>query len=280
MAWLTRQVQRVGRLEPLDGVAEAVAGVARPLTDPTPVKNALSGTWLGHRLHPLLTDVAIGSFLGATVLDVVAPGSRQASRRLIGFGVLASLPTAASGLSDWVDVYDDGRRIGLVHAAGNTLALALYLWSFRRRGRGGRLSGKLLSLLGLGVLAASGYLGGHLAYELGVGVDQAGLQPRIADWVDVAAADDLREGEPMVATAGEVELMLVRQGGRVHALNNRCTHAAWGLAKGELEDGCVTCPGHGSRFALEDGAVVRGPAAAPQPVYQVRESDGRILVRS
>src|SRR5437763_9100717 len=83
------------------------------------LKDALSGTWLGHPVHPMLTDVVIGSFTSASLLDLVAPGSDRATERLIAVGLLAYLPTAAAGINDWADTeaVDDGvRRVGLVHA--------------------------------------------------------------------------------------------------------------------------------------------------------------------
>lgn len=276
------QLDRLGQMTQLDAVADKIDGILRPRLEAPPVRNALSGVWLGHRLHPMLTDVAISCFSGAALVDVVAPRHSQIARRLIGLGIVAAVPTAASGLSDWIDVYDDGRRIGLVHAAGNSVALVLYARSFLRRGHvlSGKRKGRISSFAGLAVLAVTGYLGGHLSYVLGVGVDHTAFDPRLEEWVDVGPADDLAEGSHTVAKAGGVEVLIVRDGGEVRALDNRCSHAGWPLDPGEFADGCVTCPQHGSVFRLEDGTVVRGPAASPQRTFEVREHDGRIEVRS
>lgn len=276
------RIDRLGQVTQLDTIADKLDGVLRPRLEPTPVRNALSGVWLGHRLHPMLTDVAISCFSGAALVDLVAPRHPRIARRLIGLGLLAAIPTAASGFSDWIDVYDDGRRIGLVHAAGNSVALILYTRSFLRRGRlfSKRGRGRLSSFAGLAVLAVTGYLGGHLSYVLGVGVDHTAFEPRLEDWVDVGAADELADGDHMVAKAGELEILLVRTNGTVRALDNRCSHAGWPLAPGTFADGCVTCPQHGSVFRLDDGTVERGPAASPQRIYEVRERDGRLEVRS
>lgn len=270
-------LKAIGQTKQLDTVADAIDKTVRPAVSPTQVRNALSGVWLGHRLHPVLTDVAIGAFTGAALVDVMAPRHSNIARRLIGTGILASLPTAASGLSDWIDVYDDGRRIGLVHAAGNTLALVLYLRSWRRRRNGG---GRLSALAGLAVLSASGYLGGHLSYVLGVGVDHQSFNPLIEDWVDAAGSDELAEGNHTVAKLGDNEVLLVRRQGAVRAFDNRCSHAGWALEPGKFDDSCVTCPMHGSQFSLADGSVLRGPAASPQRQFQVKEEAGRIFVRS
>jgi nitrite reductase/ring-hydroxylating ferredoxin subunit len=272
-----QKVRSLGQAEQLDALADQVQRVLRPFFEPTPVKNALSGVWLGHRLHPMLTDVATSALTGATLLDILAPGNRAAARRLLGVGMLAALPTAAAGLNDWVDLYEDGRRIGLVHASGNTAALLCYWLSFRRRRRG---KGRLSALLGLTILVACGYLGGHLSYVLGVGVDHTAFQPRLEQWQDVAASIDVPEGTLVRVPAGAFPLLLVRLGGRLYALADRCSHAGWGLADGELEGNRVICPAHGSIFSLTDGAVDRGPAASPQATYEVREIDGRIEVRS
>ncbi|MHB8457211.1 MAG: Rieske (2Fe-2S) protein, partial [Acidimicrobiales bacterium] len=256
-----------------------------PRVQAPPVRNALSGVWLGHRLHPMLTDVAVGAFSGAALVDLLAPRHSRIARRLIGVGLVAAVPTAASGLSDWIDVYDDARRVGIVHAAGNSVALGLYARSWLHRGRihrarGKRGKGRLSSFAGLGVLAFTGYLGGHLSYVLGVGVNHTGFNPRIKEWLDVAASSEVPEGGHSVAKAGDVELLLVRQDGELIALANRCSHAGMPLDPGKFEGGCVTCPAHGSVFRLADGSVACGPAASPQPTYEVRESEGRVEVRS
>ncbi len=278
-----RLANQLGRALVLDKLADPVADLVRKLTDHRPVKNALSGSWLGHRLHPLLTDVAITSYVGAVLADLLAPGDggQTAVRRLTGAGLIATLPTAAAGLSDWTDVYGDARRIGLVHAGANVAATGIFLASLLQRSRDRLAAGRALSWLGLGVLTAGGYLGGHLSYVLGVGVDHTGFQPRLEDWVDVAASGDVPDGgDPAVADAGDFEVLLVRRGGRLHALARRCSHAGWGMEGGEVAGGCITCPYHGSTFALADGQVRRGPAATPQPVYRTREANGRIEVHS
>jgi nitrite reductase/ring-hydroxylating ferredoxin subunit/uncharacterized membrane protein len=274
---IEQEVRKLGRVKRLDPLADKVDLVVRPLLGSTRIKNALSGTWLGHRLHPALTDVAIGSLAGATIIDIVAPRNGAVARRLLGIGVLTALPTAVAGLNDWVDVYEDGRRIGLVHAVGNTLALLCYCQSFRRRRRD---QGRVLGAIGLALLMISGYVGGHLSYVLGVGVDHTAFQPRLEDWQDVAASVDVPGGALVRVTAGAFPLLLVRVDDHVYALADRCSHAGWGLAEGKLEGDCVTCPAHGSIFSIGDGAVRRGPAASPQATYEVREVAGRIQVRS
>ena len=125
----------------------------------------------------------------------------------------------------------------------------------------------------------TGYLGGHLTYSQGVGVDTTAFESGPEKWAAVADGREIEESRPVAVEADGVELVLVRQGGRVYALADRCTHRGGPLHEGELTEGCITCPWHGSRFRLEDGSVEQGPAVQPQPVYETRTVAGRIEVR-
>src|SRR4051812_13418162 len=180
--------ERVGAARALDGPAEAVAGWVRGVVPRGPVKDALSGTPLGHALHPLLTDIPVGSWTSAFLLDVFGGrASRGASERLIGIGLLAAAPTAATGLNDWADTTpaDAGvRRMGAVHAVANVTALGLYATSLaaRRGGRHGR--GVALGVAGVGALAVGGHLGGHLSYAKAVGVDQTAFESGAEEWTE------------------------------------------------------------------------------------------------
>src|SRR6266581_401197 len=132
--------ERVERIDALDRFSRPVRSVVYQLVPSgTPVKELLSGTWLGHPLHPVLTDVVLGTWTSAAMLDVVGGrDTRKAARRLIGLGVLAALPTAVAGLADWSDLRKGPQRVGMVHAAGNvaTIGLMTLSWNARRRGKG------------------------------------------------------------------------------------------------------------------------------------------------
>ncbi|MGH3235100.1 MAG: DUF2231 domain-containing protein [Streptosporangiaceae bacterium] len=276
-----RVVRKVEGMEALDGPARPLAAAAGRATRPRRVKNALSGTWLGHPLHPLLTDVPIGSWVAAGVLDLAGGAQAgRAARRLVGFGVLAAVPTAAAGLSDWSDTYGAEQRVGLVHAAGNVAALSLQAASYlaRRRGRPG--AGAALSAAGLGIMAGAAYLGGHLSYTHGVGVNHTAFQEGVADWTGVALLSELAPDKLVRVMAGGVPVLLVRRGEQVRALSATCVHAGGPLDEGELVDGCVRCPWHGSIFRLADGTAVRGPAATGQPAWQVRIEGEQVQVRA
>jgi nitrite reductase/ring-hydroxylating ferredoxin subunit len=272
---------RVAELAPLDGAAQAVGKQIRAVATPGAVRDALAGTWLGHALHPVLTDVVIGTWLSATMLDLTG-GDDDASRRLVGLGALAALPTAATGVTDWADgeAVDDGvRRVGAVHALANVAALGLQVasWSARRKGRHGR--GRALSLLASGGVAASAYLGGYLSLERGVGVAQTAFDPGPQEWTTAMAAADLREGEPHAVDVGDTPVLLVRSGGTLRAVHDRCSHRGCSLAEGTLDGDVIECGCHGSRFSLADGTIERGPATVPQPAFDVREQDGHVQVR-
>jgi nitrite reductase/ring-hydroxylating ferredoxin subunit/uncharacterized membrane protein len=274
--------EQLADVDQLDRPAEALASVAGQI-GPGPVKDALSGTWLGHTLHPLLTDIPIGTWMSATVLDLAGgPESEAAADRLIGVGLAASLPTAVTGLTEWADSQrsdETVRRMGVVHAAANVVALGCFAASLLSRRGGHRGLGKLLSFAGMGALTVGGHLGGHLSYAKGVGVDQTTFEERPEQWTPVDGSAP-GEGERRVVELDGAAVVVGRHGGRLFALANRCCHRGGPLDQGDLEDGEITCPWHGSTFRIEDGSVVRGPAAYPQPVYDVRESAGGVEVRA
>ncbi|HEU0316632.1 MAG TPA: Rieske 2Fe-2S domain-containing protein [Solirubrobacteraceae bacterium] len=278
---LARLVALIGAADPLDQVTAPVAKLVGRATKPGPVKNALSGTWLGHQLHPLLTDVTIGAWASVAVVDLF--GGRQGARvarLLTGFGILSAVPTAASGLSDWSETYGPEQRVGFVHAVGNASGLLLQIASYGARRRGRRARGAALSLTGLGVAGAAGYLGGHLVYGLGVGVSHAAFEHPPGDWTDVGDAAGLEESTPVRVDAAGTPVVVVKTGERLFALSATCVHAGGPLDEGELVDGCLRCPWHASTFRLEDGRAIRGPAAVSQPVWQVRVEGGRLEVRA
>jgi len=278
---LEKAMKALEKAEALDEPAEMVVKVVGPAVQPRPVKNVLSGVWLGHRFHPLLVPLPIGFWSGALIFDLIATRrSRWAADVLVGAGIAAAVPTAAAGLSDWADAEPEGRRVGLVHASCNTLALLCYSASLAARLLGRRKAGVGLGLAGAAAISAGGYLGGHLSYVQQVGVEKKRIAGGPKEWTAVLDAADLAEGAPRVIRADDTDVLLVREGNRLHALWAHCTHELGPLAEGKFADGCVTCPWHGSTFRLADGKVVRGPAAASQPVYEARVTDGKIEVRA
>ncbi len=272
--------RRIEGLSALDPVANRLANAVSAVSHRPVVASALAGTPLGHPLHPLLTDLPIGSWTSAFILDLFGGASaRPGSRSLIGVGVLTAVPTAVTGLADWADTSGSTRRIGAVHAAINTTALGLYALSWRSRRRGRHARGVALAMLGATAATAGAYLGGHLVYRTGTGVDVNAGRSEPDDWTEARTVNPLPEDKGVYVVADGTEVLATRQEGRWTGIGARCSHRGGPLQDGEIEGGCVTCPWHFSRFALEDGAVVAGPATAPQPRYAVREEGGAFSLR-
>jgi nitrite reductase/ring-hydroxylating ferredoxin subunit/uncharacterized membrane protein len=272
---------RIERLDALDRLAEPLQKAARAIVPQgSQLKDFLSGTWLGHPLHPPLTDVVVGAWTSALLLDLLGGRrSEEAADRLVAAGVLAAVPTAASGLSDWAELRGGSRRVGTVHALGNAAGLALHMLSLRARRRGNRGAGVALSATGYSIAAGSAWLGGHLAFSKGIGVDRTAFEERPEEWTPIKTMAELEEGTLTSARADGVAVLLVRTGETVHALSDTCSHRGCALHEGELHADTIVCPCHGSTFRL-DGSVVRGPATAPQPRYRVRVTDGRVEIAS
>ncbi len=269
---------RIEGAEALDALAEPLARLGESLKR-RGVREVLSGTAIGHPVHPALVALPIGAWTTGSVLDA-AGGHQRAARLAIGFGVLTAVPTALTGFSDWLYTAGAERRVGIVHAVSNEVALTLYStsWIARRRERHGL--GAALAGAGAVVATVGGWLGGHLAYAQGVGVDTTAFQIGPSEWTDVLRHSELPGvGEMVQVHAAGVPLVLMHKADGVRALADRCTHRGAPLSDGELQAGCVVCPWHDSAFDVDDGTVVRGPATRPQPAYEVRVDQGRVQVR-
>ncbi len=271
-------MQVISRLEQARGLDAIVAGgqrVAR-LIRPGRVRDGLNGVWLGHPLHPVLVQAAAGAWLSASIVDLAA-GDEDAARLLVAAGLAAAAPAALAGAADWSEQHEQQMRVGVVHAAGNAVAVSLYGASLAARGP--RLS-RALRLGGLAAAMASGLLGGHISFRLAGGANHAEDVPHLIEpgWHYLMVSADLLDGKPVRQLLGEVPVVAVRDAGTIRVLADRCSHMSGPLSGGDLADGCLTCPWHGSSFRVADGSVARGPATAPQPAFQVREVGGAIQV--
>jgi len=246
------------------------------------VKDLLNGVWLGHPLHPALTDVALGAWWTGVLLDLV--GARASADAAMTVGVVAAVPTAVSGAADWSDTEGKQRRNGLVHALLNSIGLSCMVLSlFARRGEQ-RFLGSVLSTIGVSLASASAWLGGELVFRQGTGVDRNAWIPPLDDFKPVASAESLVAGELLGAEVEiegqKVPLVLMKKGRSVVALGATCSHWGGPLAEGKVVNGdCVECPWHGSQFSFQDGSAVQGPATAAQPVFEARVRNGQIEVR-
>lgn len=167
---LIEQLEQAGTLDGLSKRIQAVVDTALPDGRP---RRLLEGRPIGHALHPVLSDVPIGSWTSSVILDLLGGDSAQSSAGLlIAVGLAAALPTAISGWTDWSRTDKKRQRVGLVHAAANISAVSLFVLSLRERRQGRRNVGKLLSLAGAGSMGAAAYLGGHLSFARGAGVGE------------------------------------------------------------------------------------------------------------
>jgi uncharacterized membrane protein len=165
---IRKAVSTIENATKLDAVAALADRTIAPLVATRPARFLLGGEWLGHPVHPLLVTVPIGTWTSAILLDLTGKDAAVA-RQLVGVGVLAAVPSALTGWSDWTQAGGPARRVGVVHAAANGVAIALFAGSYLARRRS-RAVGTALAMAGSGAVSVGGYLGGHLAYVQGVGV--------------------------------------------------------------------------------------------------------------
>lgn len=247
-------------------------------------KNALHGVWLGHPLHPVLTDVPIGAWTTALALDAREVATRdeaygRAADFAIGVGLVAAVGAAVTGLNDWSETEGRSRRLGLLHGLLNVTATALVATSYALRRSGARPAARASAVAGYGVALGAAYLGGSLVYRERIGVTHAAIaEPE--EFTPVLESAALPDGAMRKAAIEDASFLVVRQRQRVCALAHSCAHLGGPLSEGTLKDGTVVCPWHGSEFALEDGHVLNGPATAPQPCFAVRERAGHIELRA
>lgn len=263
--------ERLEATEALDRLADPAHQAASRMLPRGRFKDVLHGVWLGHPLHPLLTDLPIGFWSSAFVLDIV--GGRQArpaADALVGLGVAAAVPTAAAGLADWSELNAPERRSGAVHAVANLAATTLYAMSLVARRRDRRAGGVALGMAGAAAATIGGFLGGHLTFRRAAGVNQTAAVPTDTDWTDLSLDGSIDDDKPTLADLDGTPLAVVDIDGHLVGLYDRCSHLGGPLHDGDVIDSCLRCPWHGSTFRAVNGAVARGPATSPQPAYDIR----------
>jgi nitrite reductase/ring-hydroxylating ferredoxin subunit/uncharacterized membrane protein len=267
----------------LDEVAaklqDVINRVAGNLPGGNTTKDLLHGTTIGHPLHPILTDVPIGAFTFATFFDLLSLGRRPSNTAtaLLGIGLAAVPPTALAGAMDWEYTGGAGRRVGLGHAAMNSVASLFFGASLLARLTGSGPA-RLLNFAGFGALMASAYLGGHLVFDKRIGVKYESQAKSPQDHIAVLPEASLVEGSPVRVEANGYPIVLYRYKGRIHALADACPHLGCSLAEGEAAGEEIACSCHGSAFSVVDGAVLRGPSAFSVDAFAVRVRDGNIEV--
>ena len=271
----------------IDKVAKPVGKAVREAYDAagpagSEIKNALHGVWLGHPLHPVLTDVPIGAWTTALALDAAAdgdPGMRRAATFAMGVGLTGALGAAVTGLTDWSETSGRPRRTGMIHGLLNLTATTLFAAAFAQRRSDSRESGRACAWTGYAIALAAAYLGGDLVYGQRIGVNHA-EEDLPEDFTPVLDSASQAENAMACGRAGNANVLIARQHGRLYALAHSCAHLGGPLSEGTLKDGSVVCPWHGSEFALEDGRVLNGPATQDQPCLLVRERNGLIEVKA
>jgi nitrite reductase/ring-hydroxylating ferredoxin subunit/uncharacterized membrane protein len=253
-----------------------LSAVFRPIR---PVKDILSGRWLGHPLHSAWTDVPVGALLVSLVLDLL--NQPAAADIALLATVLFMLGAALSGAADYVDTDGAARVRATLHSTLMVVALVILVISLvlRAGGPADRTAPIALSIIGFLLVSAGAFVGGEVVYALGNMVSRHAFRGPGTKWIRLDTGDltdlaTLPPETPTKARAGINDLVLVRIGATVHALHAVCAHAGGPLPEGKVVDGCIECPWHGSRFRLNNGRVTQGPALYDQPAYEIRAAEG------
>jgi nitrite reductase/ring-hydroxylating ferredoxin subunit/uncharacterized membrane protein len=248
------------------------------------VRNFLNGTWLGEPLHVVLKDLPVGAWTVAMVfdgLDLVL--SRRefplAAETSITIGLVGAAGAVVTGMTDWSDVDPPARRLGFIHGLLNVGGAALFLNSLLLRKNKSRGAGRTVAILGYAVMAYAAHLGGKMVYVHRVGVNRTDGEVFPNEFVPVLPESGLEEDKPTRVMHDGVPILLVRRGDHLFAMAETCSQFSGPLSEGKLVGDSIVCPYHFSRFALEDGRVLDGPAVHPQPCLEIRKRNGQIEVR-
>jgi nitrite reductase/ring-hydroxylating ferredoxin subunit/uncharacterized membrane protein len=281
-----RLTDRIAVYRGLDPLANTIRGVVQKVlaVGGSPLRNALSGSWLGHPLHPLITDIPIGAWTVTFALDTLTaigrPSNEQGADAALAIGLAGAAGAAASGWADWSDTDDEPKRLGLVHALLNGGAMTLYVGSLAARRTGRRGAGIALAMAGYSLVSLAGYLGGELTFGMQLGVRHTAIPIDPAqEYAPVIDEDALTNDKLTRADFNGIPVLLFRTEAGVRAIGASCTHRGAPLDEGTIEDGCVRCPWHGSLFAFDDGRVLEGPASFPQPTFDARIRGGKVEIR-
>jgi uncharacterized membrane protein len=167
---LVPAVERIENAAMLDSLADWLNPLVRPLVSSARVRDALCGRWLGHALHPLLTDLPLGAWLCTSLIDVFGDRrSRPTAEGLLAFGLVAAVPTMLAGAAEWAATGGRERRVGALHASTNAVAFGLYGSSLLARRRRSHALAVGLGVAGGVTAIVGGYLGGHLTLGRRVG---------------------------------------------------------------------------------------------------------------
>ena len=271
----------------LDTLADPLQSWARGvLTSPAlkKFKNILHGTWLGHPVHPMITDIPLGSWTASMLFDLLWLASERedmasAADVTMALGLLGAGAAAVTGLTDWSETDATDRRVGLAHGLLNAGALTTNLASYGLRRAGKRRSAIALASLGYAVSMFAAYLGGELSFAKGIGVNHVAWEGGADGFVGVLNVAELPEKKLTRVDVEGIPAVLWKENQAIYAIAATCSHLGGPLDEGTFQNGMITCPWHASTFKLSDGSVVEGPAVYAQPTFAVRVRAGQIELR-
>jgi nitrite reductase/ring-hydroxylating ferredoxin subunit/uncharacterized membrane protein len=269
------------------------------------IKELLQGRPLKHPLHPILVHFPVGLWVLSLTLDLATrlfgpnyPLVRGAFYAMVGGTIMAVL-AAIPGIVDWLDIRPDhpAKKAATNHMWLNLAATALYAVNIVLRA--GVLNSiktpivpLVLSMVGILIISVSGYLGGMIVYDDGIAVGrhrryastpQETVHAEAANgnqFVTVADADSLKDGEMLRAEVNGNVMAIARVGSDYYAFQEFCTHRYGPLSEGALRDGNVQCPWHRSCFDIRSGKVTQGPAKVDLKTFDVQVRDGKVMVRA
>jgi nitrite reductase/ring-hydroxylating ferredoxin subunit/uncharacterized membrane protein len=271
-----------------NGIATVTNAVYRGLRGPGKLlQDFLNGSWLGHSLHPVLTDVVVGASTTAVLLEVLGwfgvTGLRDALLWTLALTWLSAVATILTGLTDFKDTATGNERnLAGMHGVINIIATVGFFLAFLAKlGPSGSATGGVLLIVSYGIISLGAYIGGHVVFKYGYMVNHNAFArgKRAAEFTAVLPTASLPEATPTKAALGTTQLVLVRRGDIIYALKETCSHAGGPLAQGHLQGDTIVCPWHGSAFRLDDGAVRHGPAASRQVAYRARITGDQVEVQ-
>jgi len=252
-----------------------------------------------HPIHPMLIPFPIAFLVSAFVLDgagwlydstfLATVGSYAALA-----GIVTGLIAAVPGFIDYLTIVppkssgkERATKHGLVNV-GALLAFAIVL--IVREGMEVPIGPLLLviQLLGLGLLASGGWMGGTLVYRNQIGVDHryAGAGKWNEEHVEhgseatqLGTTDELEVDQMKLVHVNGRRIVLARTEEGFVAFDDHCSHRGASLADGSMICGTVQCPWHGSQFDVRTGAVEAGPAEHAIQTFHVEERDGHLWAR-
>jgi nitrite reductase/ring-hydroxylating ferredoxin subunit len=282
-------LERIAR--PFAGLSSWIAGVVngfyRVLGRPGKLlQDFLNGSWLGHSLHPVLTDVVVGGATVAVLFEVLGwfgvGGLHTALLWSLALTWLAGVSAIVTGLTDYKDTATgDERNVAGLHGLINIVATLGFIGAFVVYLGPEGVLGPALLIGGYLVLSVGAFIGGHVVFKYGYMVNRNAFArgKRAADFTPVLPAAELPDGAPTKASLGATTLVLVRRGDLLYALKETCSHAGGPLSEGTLAGDTIVCPWHASAFRLSDGAVRHGPASTRQVAYRARVNGDQVEVQ-